>query len=67
MLNLIYSLQAKFYTMSSIHRPCSMGLFVSICINKDLFDVCSMGVGDKCISSCSGLWASANRRRNLNN
>lgn len=49
MLNLIYSLQAKFYTMSSIPRPRSMGLFVSICINKDLFDICSLGVGDKCI------------------
>jgi len=60
MLNLTDSLQAKFYNMSSIHRACSMGLFVSICINKDLFDIYSLGVGDKCIHFCSGFWASAN-------
>lgn len=45
MLNLTYSLQAK----SSIPRTCSTGLFVSICINKYLFDIYSLGVGDKCI------------------
>lgn len=49
MFNLTYNLQAKFCTMSSIPKTCSMGLFVSICINKDLFDICSLGVGDKCI------------------
>lgn len=47
MLNLTYNLQAKFYTMSSIPKTRSMGLVFSICINKDLFDICSLGVGDK--------------------
>lgn len=49
MLNLTYHLQARFYTMSGIPRPCSLGLFICICISKDLFDIYSLGVGDKCI------------------
>ena len=66
MLNLTFSLQAEFYTMSSISRPCSMGLFVSICINKDLFDIYSLSVGDKCITFMQ--WAPGLcQQRNLNN
>lgn len=49
MLHLTYSLQSKFYTMSSIPRPYSMGLFGSICISKDLFDIYRLSIGDKCI------------------
>lgn len=49
MLNFTYSWQAEFYTVSTITRPCSMGLFVNICINKDLLDNYNPSVGDKCI------------------
>lgn len=54
MLNFTCSLQAKFYAMSSITRPCSVRLFVNICKNKGLFDNYNPDVGDKCIIPAVG-------------